>query len=487
MGSADIQERSFVIACTAICVVAASIGWCLYPGKLTLSLALVSLLPPLCIAFVRATRNGMVDPLAIFALCFGAYNGVLLVRMSYGVDPHMAPFAINDFTYFRAGMMSGLGTLGLVVGWLLWTDRRSEPETQGSLNECAASLLTGTIFYLIGIVLYMAQYWQVGGYMQSIAMDRGQRFEMLTHAVSMPYEGFILSGLGLMLYASLGISKVRLALSSVACFIWMVLVLLQGDRRLALQMIMAVALVVGTLRPKLTKLRPIALVCIAAGYAMAVIFGQYRTLIYDLAAGQSTFEQTEVAAESENSTLGKPEDSELGGPYISVLYYSSGTEPLRWGLSYATSIPAVLPKAIYPGVKVPAISADLDDTLWEGVGPVYGWGFSPIAEGFANFGLVGPFAVMVLWSTFFAWLGTNRYRGLMGMIVCATLLQECVNANRIDFRYVYFESFYCSSVGIIAVIVMKAVAGITERGPAAVLMVRSRSHFLTPSGRNRIL
>jgi hypothetical protein len=478
MRAAEIQERSLVIACTALCVSAAAIGWFINPGELTLPLALVSLVPPLGVAIARAARNGMVDPLAVFALCFAAYNGVLLVRMNYGVDPHETPFAANGPMFFHAGILSGLGSLGLVVGWLVSKNKRPEPMTQGSPSQCTASFITGSAFYLMGIVLYMVQYWQVGGYMQSVAMDRGQRFEMLTHAVSMPFEGFILSGLSLMVYASIDIAKSRLILSYAACLLWLGLVLLQGDRRLALQMIMAMAVVIGTLRPKTTKLRPVALLYIAAAYSVAVMFGQYRTLIYDLAAGRSTLKQAQVAAQSEESIMGKPEDSELGGPYVSVLYYSRGTEALRWGSSYAMSIPAVVPKALYPGAKMPAISADLDQALYEGVGPVYGWGFSPIAEGFANFGLVGSFGVMVLWSIFFAWLGSKRYRGLAGMVVCATLLQEAVNANRIDFRYVYFESFYCASVGIIAVMMMKAVAEITDRGSDPVRRVSSRALFI---------
>lgn len=474
------NEASFVIACTSFCMVGAAVGWFISPGELTLPLVLVSLLPPLCVAFVRARQNGIVDPLAVFAFCYAAYNGILLLSLNYAADPDQAyPFALDGPMLFHAGILSGLGSLGLVLGWLLSSKGRPEPVTQRFPNHCTACFITGIALYLVGIVLYLAEYWQVGGYMQSVAMDRGQRFEMLKHAVSMPFEGFIVCGLCLMIYASLGVSKSRMLLSSAACFLWLGLVLLQGDRRLALQIIMAVAVVIGTLRPKLTKLRPAALVCIATGYLVAALFGQYRTLIYDVAAGHSTLKQTQVMAEAEDSVLSKPETSELGGPYMSVLYYSSGTEPLRWGSSYLMSLPAVVPRALYPGTKVPAISADLDQGLYEGVGPVYGWGFSPVAEGFANFGVVGPLAVMTLWSMLFAWLGTHRYRGLAGMIVCATLLQEAVNANRIDFRYVYFESVYCIIVVPLAVMIIKAVAGTTHGGPSPVRAFSSGPHLLT--------
>lgn len=476
MRKQEIREPSLVIACTLLCALAAAMEWFFSPGELTLPLALVSLVPPLGIAFLRAARNGIVDPLAVFALCFAAYNGVLLVRLNYGADP-LVPFATNQAIFFRAGILSGAGSLGLVVGWLLSKDARSEPITQASVSECTASFLTGILFYLAGIGLYMVQYSQLGGYMHSVAMDRGERFEMLTRAVSMPYEGFVVSGLSLMVYASIGVSKSKLILSSAACLVWLGLVLLQGDRRLALQIMLALAVVIGTLRPKVMKPRFAALVIISVAYLAAVIFGQYRELIYDLAAGRATLKQAEVAAESQDSSLSNPEGNELGGPYASVLYYSRDTEPLRWGLSYATSIPAVVPKALYPGAKVPAISADLDQALHEGTGPVYGWGFSPVAEGFANFGLAGPFGAMVLWSMLFAWLGANRYRSLTGMLVCAGLLQEAVNANRIDFRYVYFESVYCGGVALIAVIMVNAIVEITHRGAHPNRGILPTAHF----------
>jgi hypothetical protein len=171
--------------------------------------------------------------------------------------------------------------------------------------------------------------------------------------------------------------------------------------------------------------------------------------------------------------LSKPEESELGGPYLSVLYYSNRAEPLRWGLSYLTSIPAFVPKALYPGSKVPAISADFDQALYEGVGPVYGYGFNPVAEGVANFGLPGAFGAMVLWSLFFAWLSAYRYRGLMGMVLCANLLQETVNANRIDFRYVYLEFVYCGLAAVLSVLAVKAVSQIAYRRSSAVATMPS--------------
>ncbi len=477
MRAAEFQERSFVIVCTSFCVVAAAIGWIANPGELTLPLALASLLPPLIVAFMRARRNGMADPLAVFSLCFAAYNGVLLLRLNYGAVPHEVPFAIDRTMLFHAGLESGLGSLGLVLGWLLSKNRRSKPFPQRSPKECTAAFLTGSASYLLGIGLYMLQYWQMGGYMQSVAMDRGQRFEVLKGTVSTPYDGFVVAGLSMMAYASVGTTKFRVLLSSAACLLWLGLVLLQGDRRLAVQILMALAVVIGTLRPKLTKLRPLAFVAIAGAYSVAVLFGQYRELIYDLAAGRSTLRQAEIAADSKESVSSKPEDTELGGPYVSVLYYSTGSEPLRWGLSYAMSIPALLPRAIYPGAKLPPISADLDQALHEGVGPVYGWGFSPIAEGFANFGLVGPFGVMVLWSICFAWLGTNRYRSLAGLVICATLLQEAVNANRIDFRYVYFESMFCISAVVVSMVMMKVATEITNRGSHPVRTLETNVRF----------
>lgn len=463
MTTTELHERSFVIACTAASIMAAGAAWVLQPGVLTTPIILVSLLPPLAIAIVRARNNGMVDPLAVFALCYAAYNGVLLLQLNSATDLHDAPIEPDQAMMLRAGFMSALGALGLVTGWLLWGRNRPVAMRPGTHAERAASFVVGVVFYLIGIVLYLAQYWQIGGYMQAVAMDLGQRFELLRTTVSMPYEGFVVGGLALMVYASIGSNTSRSVLSGFASVLWLGMVILQGDRRLALQMVMALGVIVGTMRPSVTKLRPRALVVIACAYLLAALFGQYRTLIYDLAAGRSTLKQAQVAAESEESSINKPQDSELGGPYMSVLFYSRQSEPLRWGSSYAESIPAVLPRVLYPGAKTRPISLDLDEALHEGMGTVYGLGFSPVAEGFANFGYAGPFVAILSWSLLFQWIAALRYHSLGGMVLCATLLQECVNSNRIDFRYVYFESIYCSIAAVLAVWIVKAALVITNR------------------------
>ena len=478
MRQQEIRERSFVIACTAACLMLAGMSWVWRPGELTTALIFVSLVPPASVSIVRAQRSGLVDPLAVFALCYAAYNGVLLFQLSSGIDLSDAPIQPDGPMLFRAGLMSGLGALGLVAGYLTSGSSRPAAMRPGTHSERAAGFITGAVFYALGIVLYLSQYWQIGGYMQAVAMDRGERFELLRNTVSMPYEGFVVGGIALMVYASVGGGRTRWLASSSACLLWLGMVLLQGDRRLALQMMMALGVVAGTMRPKLTKLRPLALVVIAVGYLAAAVFGQYRTLIYDIAAGRSTLKQAQVVAQGEESSVDKPQDSELGAPYMSVLYYSRGVEPLRWGSSYLESIPAVLPRVLYPGAKTTPISFELDESLHEGVGTVYGLGFSPVAEGFANFGFAGPFIAIFIWSKLFGLLSSARYSGLLGLVVSATLLQECVNANRIDFRYVYFESVYCASAGILAVLTMKAVMAIGSRNSRSVPMSKLRRNLV---------
>ncbi len=151
MRAVESQGRSLVIAFTSLCVVAAAIGWFINPGELTLPLALVSLVPPLGVAIARATRTRNSRSVGFVCFGFAAYNGVLLVRLNYGANPHEVPFAIDGPMFFHAGILSGLGSLGLVAGWLLSSNRRSEPVTQGSREQCTASFLTGTFFTWWGL------------------------------------------------------------------------------------------------------------------------------------------------------------------------------------------------------------------------------------------------------------------------------------------------------------------------------------------------
>jgi hypothetical protein len=162
-----------------------------------------------------------------------------------------------------------------------------------------------------------------------------------------------------------------------------------------------------------------------------------------ISQGMTVGEVVDLAAEHASPTWILPEHTEFGQPYVSILDLSRKEQELKWGSSYLTSLPAVLPRALYPGKKAIAPSELLASSLHSGLGAPMGWGYTPVAEAYSNFGLPGTFFILCGWSIFFVWLARVRYRGMGGVVIAAILVQEAVNANRIDFRSVYAEGIFC--------------------------------------------
>jgi hypothetical protein len=85
---------------------------------------------------------------------------------------------------------------------------------------------------------------------------------------------------------------------------------------------------------------------------------------------------------------------------------------------------------------------------------VSGWGYSPIAEAFQNFGMPGVCVISSLWmGAFIVLSGFRNSQG--GLLVAAVLSSETVNVNRIDFRTVYLESFFCIVGVLLASLVVR--------------------------------
>jgi oligosaccharide repeat unit polymerase len=443
-----VLQRANDVCIVISCAVAGLLG-CLFSytfvgERLTLTIGLFSMLTPVVIGVLAAKRGGILDPVAVFTFAYAAYNGLILSRFAF-LEPFDFPYPIgvNQSILFRASIMSSLGTIGLALGWLFGSRRRPYRLPRRSESQCAAAFTTGCAFYGVGIFFYLLQYQQLGGYTGALAIDRAERFAMMQQTISTPYVGFVIVGLVLMFYGGIYQSRKRTNWAIAALGFWVLAVGLQGDRRLILQILMAVGLVIGSIRPTFTKFRPLVLLVIMVGLFAALLFGQYRPfLTFFLSKGMTVSEIIELAKQHASPTFIMPENTEFGGPYVSILDLSHGKIEYSLGITYLSSIPAVIPRAIYPGKKTIAPSEDLANSLNKTSGAPVGWGYTPIAEAYLNFGMAGVLPIMCLWSLFFTWLSQIRWRGIIGVVTAATLVQQAVNVNRIDFRSVYLESFF---------------------------------------------
>ena len=68
-------------------------------------------------------------------------------------------------------------------------------------------------------------------------------------------------------------------------------------------------------------------------------------------------------------------------------------------------------------------------------------GVTSVAEAYCNFGTPGVVIIMA-GCRIFLLVELLRYRNLAGILFALKLIQEAINVNRIDFRYLYQESFF---------------------------------------------
>jgi hypothetical protein len=423
--------------------------------KLTLALAIIPLVLPFMVAYAAMTERGILDPTALFPALFGAYNGVLLIRfLSDDVRHHIHyPVKFDPDVYFQGGLLSALGAIFITITWALW-----KPPAHKNLpkHDLTGWFKVGTIFYALGILLYLLQYLQIGGYWAALAIDRTKRFEVMTEVISLPYFGFVL--VGLVMTTASGSGARKRAATIMMTGLWCVMVMAQGDRRLLLQTVLAVLSASTFLVAKSNTIRMRHLLLAIVAYVALAVAGQLREQVPWLVS-DTVSQHTAHDSPATNSLLdsAKPENSELAGPFLSVLYNAEHVRDYSFGASYVDTIFSVLPRIFYRP-KPPSPAEELANALHRGriFGfPVAGWGYSPIAEAFLNFGIPGVCIISSLWMAAFIVLSKLRsYR--WGLVTAAVLSPESINANRIDFRTVYLETFFCTAVVLLAAVIVRS-------------------------------
>lgn len=408
--------------------------------RLTWVVASVPLVIPIFVAYAAMKERGIWDPTVLFPAFFGIYNGLILVRLlSADVRSRLAyPVKFVDETFFRAGLFSALAAVSLALTWCLW---KPIQHRRISILDVTTSFYVGLICYVLGLLMYLLQYFEIGGYWAALAMNRVKRFEVMTTAISLPYFSFVLVGLVLMVIAGTTVRKRILTVALSA--LWCILVMAQGDRRLFLQAVFAVASAATFVGARSTRIKLRHIVLALVAFLGLSAFGALRQQIPSLLGH---VHRQVISASSDDSSLldsAKPENSELAGPLLSVLYNAEHVREYSLGASYVISIFTLLPRFLYPA-KPPAPAAELAIQMHHGGThfPVAGWGYSPIAEAFLNFGIPGVCLIFSCWMSAFVLLSRLRnYK--WGLVTAAVLSSEALNVNRIDFRTVYLESVSC--------------------------------------------
>jgi len=295
----------------------------------------------------------------------------------------------------------------------------------------------------------------------------------MTEIFSLPSGNFVLIGLAMMTVSNQARGGLKRATILLMTAFWCVIVMAQGERRMVLQAVFAVVSAAMFASPNSARLKLKHVLIAIVAYAAFSIVGELRLLIPYLAGGKALYSADSNIphhrlSDSDDMDFWldsiKPEHTELAGPYLSVLYNAERVRDYRFGSSYLGSIFAFLPRFLYPGTKPLSATEELDLEMHRGTGPVSGWAYSPIAEAFLNFGLPGVCIISSLWMAGFVILSKLRNSD-WGLILAAVLSSETVNANRIDFRTVYLETFFCIVGVLVASLAVRILYSKTQRVP----------------------
>jgi hypothetical protein len=449
------EWRIYVLCAIFLCCLLLAGSVVVAGSKLTLAISIVPLILPFMVAYAAMLERGIWDSTVLFPAAFAAYNGVLLVRFCSQdvLDGLFYPVRFDSHDFFMGALLSALAAIFVALAWVIW---KPGNVTHVPVPHTGGWFTIGIVFYAVGMALYFLQYAMIGGYTAALATDRLERFEAMAEAQSFPYIPFVLTGLVMMRIVGRRRKRQRIA-AFVLMAVWCLVVLAQGDRRLVLQAVLAVICAGSFPSLKQGRVRLKYVFLCVAGYAALTIAGQLRAVIPLLASGAVSPNRAydAVGGDVLLETV-KPENTEIGGPFFSVLYNVGNVKHYSWGASYLDTIGAALPRVLYPGRKPSSPSADLANEVHQGVGPVVGWGYSPVAEAYLNFGIVGVCLIAAAWMGFFIVLSRLRTRS-WGIVIAAVLSSECINVNRIDFRTVYVESFYCLLAIALAAVAVRLV------------------------------
>lgn len=465
-----VVAMSTVVAC---CVT----GPLIYGSTMTQigALGAVSVIFSAFVAYRRFRNFGISDSLGIFASLFAAYNGLIPLQVAILGEKetiqYVYPIGFSEQTYLAAAVASTLASVGLLAGSLLLRPRRHSRDrinSKGfSIEFVESFFIVGCIGTITGLVMMIIDYGRIGGFIYALAISRVTRYQILADSRGgLPYQSFILVGLCFMFFgAGAQRRRLKVCLLGVAALTWTGILLIQGDRRPLLYMLLGFFVINESVQLVKTSGKRI-LALLVTLYCFSTLISSVRSVFPFLVEGSMNLSESMAWAKDHitaNDLL--PDQSEFAGPYIAVLYEMQSWSGYRYGLTYAEAIPNVLPRSLYPGEKPAALNETLAWNIGstDANGSVSGWGYSPVAEAYINFGFAGIPLMFATFSAVFAVISKLRNWGPFGLVLCAVITPQMLNLNRINISHSVQETVFVSGVALLllffATLVQRAIWG----------------------------
>ncbi|MCW1311246.1 MAG: oligosaccharide repeat unit polymerase [Candidatus Parvarchaeota archaeon] len=446
---------------------------------------LISILS-ITVVLYRIKIFGISDPVLIFSLIFLFYNGLVLINFSYFLNYgvlalELFPTSFTSNVVLKASFFALTSYFGFLGGVLiLQNEKRLSNDSSikydfnnENLNYDSLILLS-VIFYFLGIVMFFLTYSGIKGFVGSLSINRVARLNTLAQESSLPYPGFIFVSIAIMFYVSLcKKSKLFFLIFSMFFSFLALLLILQGDRRFLVYSIIILIVIWGVVygdeylkKLSFSRLIPMFLL-VLFGYLLFSFFEKVRFLIPIIVSKMWTWNESLAWIKTHISIdWFMPARTEFGAPYFSLLYYLQNNTSRLYGSSYAFALPYLIPRRFYPGIKPPFLadvfSLRIHDEFMSTSNVVKGWGYSPIAEAFQNFGLVGPFLVFFVLAIFIVKLSSLKKRGFWGTLTFALLMPELLNFNRMCFAPVFQEAVFIIIPEIILYIIYEILQSLKD-------------------------
>jgi hypothetical protein len=428
-------------------------------------------------ASLRYRRYGAADPIFLFAVGFVAYNSLVPIQVALR-DRSQALILANVSTgfgrelYGQAAFLALLGALAL-FGVTLLTTRRSPPAMRArpsDLAPAAAMRLAGAAVYTAGLGMMVGNFLRLGDLSQVLSLERGARYTLDSAARgSLPYVPFALAGIALLWAAYVATRSREDHLRALgAAILWILLNLFLGDRRWSLYVFIVVLAIEEGERLWRFRLRGKTIMAILALYIGAATFAQARYLVAPVLGDKlSIGEAVDTVREKASEEWLLPTNNEFAAPYFTLLYTLDQDKPHRYGATYLRSIPDVLPRSLYPGEKPPSLGSEYAQRIHDRYRPmqreVSGFGLSPLAEGYLNFGVIGAVFEILVAALIAAWLSRHRWRTPTGAFAFALLLPQALVFHRAGSSLL--EAFWFGVAIATSVVAVRLCERRSARGP----------------------
>lgn len=320
-------------------------------------------------------------------------------------------FSNDAFSYSYVLVIIGL--LGLVVSSLLWK-RLPATKVKDKHNFTIDEDIFQTvaiIFVIFGYIFFIINYARIGGYFHGLEMTRVDRMALLSSKrFNIPYSFHIIIGASAYCYGlffsnrnkvfrmkdNVGRLIILAIMISPICIAWF----LEGERSNIIKLFLPLIAIFFFRFPLRFSMK--MLVCLIVVFLFLSILGYIRSSIVDSVKQHS---YNPLLKRLDKMSLSWLMPREFAASYFSITASVGLNEEKNFGTSYFKAFIMWLPRSLYPGQKPLSLSHEFGAKIAEMVGRSrrFGVGFSPIAEGFINFGAMGPFIVMFFFGFAINW------------------------------------------------------------------------------------